>query len=68
MTSCLNTDSFPLEYMTIMWPCQYLETIYHNETWERRPASLVFYECLHFVDQVSSHHQDLWDVVSLGHF
>lgn len=32
------------------------------------PSSLVFYECLHFVHQVSSHHQNLRDVVSLCHF
>lgn len=39
-----------------------------NKTRARRPASLVFYERLHLVDQVPSHHQDLRDVVALGHF
>lgn len=85
MTGCLfgtyqslhfiNIYSFPLEYMTIMGLCQYLETIQHKETRgeqqqssSRAAASLVFYERLYFVDQVSSHHQDLRDVVSLCHF
>lgn len=35
---------------------------------EQGPESLVFYERLHFVDQVSSHREDPRDVMSLGHF
>lgn len=34
----------------------------------QQPALLVFYEGLDFVHQVSGLHQDLWDVVPLGHF
>lgn len=51
--------------------CQYQERIEHKESEEvkqQRCASLVFYQSLYFVDQVSSHHHDLGDIVSLCHF
>ena len=63
----MYTDSFALEYRTVVWLCQYLQTRIVGITQVHR-ESLVFYESLHFLDQVSSHHQNLGDVVSLCHF
>lgn len=35
---------------------------------EEDAESLVLYEDLHLVDQVSGHHNKFWDVVSFSHF
>lgn len=58
-TNCENDRLSPVQELRSAGLCVLIQEV---------PSSLVLYESLHFEHQVSSHHQNLRDVVSLCHF